>query len=439
MKKIMFFFIAVALFAGCSKETSTREGKTLSFKVSCSQAAKVSLNTLGKTVWNAGDEASVFYGGGSDNLKALYKGEDGVAFGELEFTVPSISEAGAGATSVALVPYNPSASISGSVVTSTVPVVQHYCAGSYEKGAAVLASVSDGDEFTFSYVTPVLSVTVGCTSLVPVEISSVTLKSINGEKIAGDIDIDLVDAAHPAVTVKAGGSASIVMKNDNGSSLITLNRNSEKVTFFFAAAPVALYKGYEFEIASKTGETYTVRCTDVKSLVPGILYPVSVNVSKQTPIVIDFSEGNSYFSPVLPTSKKISKASGDVYSFSPDGFKNYNIVVHDTSNGYYWGSSDNVGFLRINSGTVTPYTGWVRLPSIKDMRLVRFGAMVKQNSTKPFALSSTPDGGGDLVSSTTYTTGEMLYSPVKAEVNSELYITDATNNTQIARIELFFE
>lgn len=73
------------------------------------------------------------------------------------------------------------------------------------------------------------------------------------------------------------------------------------------------------------------------------------------------------------------------------------------------------------------------------MRLVRFGAAVKQQSTKPLALSSTPDGGGDLVSQTTYTTGEMLYSPVKAEVDSELYITDATNNTQIARIELYFE
>ena len=55
------------------------------------------------------------------------------------------------------------------------------------------------------------------------------------------------------------------------------------------------------------------------------------------------------------------------------------------------------------------------------------------------AVSSTASSAGDVVPNMSVKTGVMTYAPSFAVENSPLYLYSAAKNTQIARIELYFE
>lgn len=435
MRTLNFSIIAIVavLAASCSKqETQMMEDNSLrsvTLNATCSGAgSKVMLDSCLKTVWNMGDSVSVFYEGSSVNARASYIGEDGAVTGSIVFSDTSRTSTG---STIAAIPYRSGNRRSGSILYSRIPFAQYCKEGSYDGSAALLVASSSTDKLDFRYACAVLCFELKSYSSAALGIRSITLSSEAGEYIAGDVRVDMSCPDSPRVSVTENGISSIVLSGGELSPTYTIPAYGSR-KFYFCVAPSELSGGYRYDILLSDGTIVTGRNTSSLKFVPGELYSIRCGFSRLYHIVIDF--GETSFNPALPASS--TTASGTVHTFTnPSDGNSYSIRAY-SSGGYYRTKVDDSYCLRFNAAG-----DCLKLPSMAGKRLARFGAMVRQSAAyKPMSVSSTRSSSGDVVPSLNYTAGEMTWTSVyDAAADTPLYLYMEQINTQISRIEMYFE
>lgn len=425
MKKQLLILSALALLS-CTREASEEYTE---LRAGFAPATKIALDSDLNTVWKTGDKVSVFYKGSTFNRSFSYKGEDGAASGTLRCGGKVSSKGG---LTLALYPFGNDVSRSADVISATVPTVQNYLAGGIDLSSVLLAAASEDDNLAFEYATAFLALRLECAST-SVSVGKVELSSAAGEPIAGEVSISFEDG----LKVDASkGVSTITMKGSSGAPLMGL-RGGESATFVFSAAAVDLSRGYVFKVYPEGGgDPVVLSYTDPVTLAPGSLRTISGTMALPTYAVTLDLTSSSNLSPALPSSTKKSAADGDAYTFKNTDGKTYEIRICDTSNGYRYSSS----CLRVNDGSVTPYTGWIALPAVPSRRLVKIGLEVRNDNGKKVAVSSTSKGGGDIHDAYKFADSTLEYLILTGtKPGAVCYLTDSDKNLQLKRIELFYE
>ncbi len=227
------YYMMAALFVlalSCSKEmdmmesvpqpTLSSELVPITFTVDA-QSAKTALGASNGVVWSDGDQVSVF-----DDVignTGSYEVKEGRV-------AASVSET---ATSVfALYPSSTEASLSGSVITTEIPVVQTAVAGSFGQGAnlAVARTTPADAHFVFRNVGGLLKFT-----LQEEGVTKVVVKANGGEKIAGAVSVTL-NADGTIASASCTGSSTVTLQPESG----TLTKGA---TYYIVVAPGTLSGG----------------------------------------------------------------------------------------------------------------------------------------------------------------------------------------------------
>ena len=206
-----------AVSAGCAKEIAdnqqiqSQEKVAMTF-VSNAVSTRTSLADDQTTVvWTAGDRIGIFDDAqgnnpfdiaGIDGSSATFEGE----------AVPS-------GTYYGLYPYSETASVSGQVITTELPSEQTAIPGTFAQNVNLSAAVSDGEnELDFQNVCGLVTVEI---SSVPegLTLKSVTLSGLNGEKIAGKVNINMAEGTLAAEAADAETSASVTLTAADGAAL----------------------------------------------------------------------------------------------------------------------------------------------------------------------------------------------------------------------------
>ena len=223
-----------AVSAGCAKEIAdnqqiqSQEKVAMTF-VSNAVSTRTSLADDQTTVvWTAGDRIGIFDEAqgnnpfdiaGIDGSSATFEGE----------AVPS-------GTYYGLYPYSETASVSGQVITTELPSEQTAIPGTFAQNVNLSAAVSDGEnELYFQNVCGLVTVEI---SSVPegLTLKSVTLSGLNGEKIAGKVNINMAAGTLAAEAADAETSASVTLTAADGAAL-------EAGKYVFAIIPADFTQG----------------------------------------------------------------------------------------------------------------------------------------------------------------------------------------------------
>lgn len=267
MKRHFLWMAVMVLFAaGCSSPYSVdidepiREDNkkakeiiiTASFDNQSDAQTKTVLNADGKVEWTPGDEIVIFSDGESAKFtsintenarKANFRGTISFVTGATEGSDPDAFVYG-------LYPYDASATMSGGVITTTIPSSQVGLAGSFadDLALAVAKSVSTNLSFKNAY------------SGIDFEFSeegfqTVTLSSNNGELIAGKVTVSFGSDGIPVTTVDANGSSSITLTAPGGGTFETGKR------YYIVCAPQTLDGGYTLTAEKSTGRAVFERAS----------------------------------------------------------------------------------------------------------------------------------------------------------------------------------
>lgn len=223
-----------AVSAGCAKEIAdnqqiqSQEKVAMTF-VSNAVSTRTSLADDQTTVvWTAGDRIGIFDKAqgnnpfdiaGIDGSSATFEGE----------AVPSETYYG-------LYPYSETASVSGQVITTELPSEQTAIPGTFAQNVNLSAAVSDGgNELYFQNVCGLVTVEIAS---VPegLTLKSVTLSGLNGEKIAGKVNINMAAETLAAEAADAETSASVTLAAADGAAL-------EAGKYVFAVIPADFTQG----------------------------------------------------------------------------------------------------------------------------------------------------------------------------------------------------
>ena len=149
-----------------------------------------------KILWSANERISILSGGGN----YPFTGDNDVAASSANFTGEGPEDLG---SYIALYPYNASATYSEGYVSTTLPTLQLGKAGSFADNYLVTADDATGNSISFNHMCSGLRFMVNRD-----DITAVTIRGNNGEKIAGDFRFRLEAGTEECVTLKpSSGSA----------------------------------------------------------------------------------------------------------------------------------------------------------------------------------------------------------------------------------------
>ena len=184
--------------------------------------------THGATLWEKGDQLSIFWDGGKGI--ADLEGEGGSKTGNFKGTLPE----GVRAT-YAVYPSSIPASVDGSTVKVTIPAEQ---AGSFSAGNIAVGKVDAANSISFNNINAFL-----CVQLVSEDITKITIESLAGQSLVG------------TVPVTFGEDGVEYAEVENGSSEVTMTKAvGETGRYYISIAPgvthteglfMTYYKGEE--------------------------------------------------------------------------------------------------------------------------------------------------------------------------------------------------
>ena len=402
-----------AVSAGCAKEIAdnqqiqSQEKVAMTF-VSNAVSTRTSLADDQTTVvWTAGDRIGIFDKAqgnnpfdiaGIDGSSATFEGE----------AVPSETYYG-------LYPYSETASVSGQVITTELPSEQTAIPGTFAQNVNLSAAVSDGgNELYFQNVCGLVTVEI---SSVPegLTLKSVTLSGLNGEKIAGKVNINMAEGTLAAEAADAETSASVTLAAADGTAL-------EAGKYVFAIIPADFTQGLKVGL-NYDGGTSEILLKGQVTVAAGhhrVLPPVeSATIGKVK--TISTPEGLKAFAEaadsydaddVVTIDADLDMAGVDIAPFklncTLDGrnHKIYNIalgtslvsilnegavlknVVFGSSDGTsYDGTSEltidgnpgSLGVVGVNHGTVETVTTFVNIDAVINNSTDRVGGVVGTN------------------------------------------------------------
>ncbi len=344
MKKTLLF-VSILLMAGCAKER-VHETVTESIRIS-GPATKAHLVDGLNAVWDAGDRVSVFFNGGSNECWD-YTGADGASRGSISHEGTTY-RVGSGRFT-AVYPYDASATMSGEVITSTIPATQNYREGSY--GWALMVSSTDNASLHFQYACAFLRVGLRGAGAV----KSIQVKGNNEERLAGKVRVDLSGSA-PVTTLTSGGQ--IVTLSGPSATLASLATDSEK-DFWIGLAPGTYSKGLTVTVTLSNNSTETLSVTGPVTVGNGEVFSLQGLIYSFLEVSVDFTNRNNV-TPALPNADQTTDGT---YSFTSGGEK-YSITLHPASGKKYrWYNAEGFPGLLIGMGGA-----WIKLPVIEGHAL----------------------------------------------------------------------
>lgn len=251
MKKINIFIIAAVSFvtlAACAKiseipvsesgDNNTGIVKLTGTFDSASPITRTVLTAENKVEWVAGDAITIFDGG--DNINATTADNGASA----SFST-SLSTSGPW---YAVYPYYSKASISESVISTTLPKDQKAVNGTFDDDLNLAVALSDNNTLAFKNVLGLVKFTVGKDN-----ITKVTFRGNNAEVVAGDIAVDY-------------NSGNPTWKETKGVRYITLAPASGTFvnggTYYFAVLPQTFTKGFSLNFENNAGVSFVVETTN---------------------------------------------------------------------------------------------------------------------------------------------------------------------------------
>lgn len=275
MNKTIICAAAAIALAGCAKEMempADQELRKMSFTgvVDDNIGTKTALTSDYNVIWSAGDQISVFADGANNpftasNIRASEGGlEGGVATFEGMANVADVY--------YGIYPYNEAATMSGTVIITTLPTDQTAVAGSFAVGSNIsVAKAAEEDVLQFRNAGAIVGLTVKGEG-----ISAVRLQSADGTAaMSGAVTVD-VSGDTPVMAMASGAVNHVRLvaeqpSDDNPDATGTL---ASGATYYFVVAP-GEYSGLQlvFENAgldatytTTTSETVTVERNGNKNL-----------------------------------------------------------------------------------------------------------------------------------------------------------------------------
>ena len=264
MKKTIICAAAVIALAGCAKEmemSPEQELTKMSFTgfVDGNVGTKTALTSDYNVIWTAGDQISVFADGSNNQFTAS---NIRASEGGLEGAVATFE----GMANVADVyygvyPYNESATISETIVSTVLPTDQTAVAGSFAVGSNIsVAKAAEEDVLQFRNAGAIVGLTVNGEG-----ISAIRLQSADGTAaMSGAVTVD-VSGDTPVMALASGAVNHVRLvaeqpSDDNPDATGTLTSGS---TYYFVVAP-GEYSGLQlvFENAGLDA-TYTTTTAEV--------------------------------------------------------------------------------------------------------------------------------------------------------------------------------
>jgi len=349
MKKNLFFVLAALTFAACEQALVEEQSAicqdapetiTVGFE---GNDTRIQLNEDVKTVWNSGDEVSVFYRSNA-NQQWHYTGETGARTAELKRV-----DAGTASRDmdrvVIVYPYNEGYYINPSTynVQASLPAVQTYLEDSYGLNGNIMISQGEYNQFSLKSVCGWLKLQLTGDGE---KVKSITLRGNNGEQVAGELYINSADAT----SILASDSGASDDDSEAGGSLIfedtiltevTLDCSegvelgAEATAFYIALPPQTFTKGLTVEITAVDGSAMT-KTTDnevviernhIKPMTAFVYTPTTTAIPKPANNEIWYTNGST----TELTSPNIANAFGDatIQSNSYDAEKECWVITFD--------------------------------------------------------------------------------------------------------------
>ena len=329
MKKLLLFVLAVMGFAACTQDVEvsvierhdTPETITVGFE---GDDTRIQLNEAQKTVWDSGDEVSVFYKSDA-NQKYEYRGETGERTAELHKVSAGSSTTKMGYVVVAY-PYSKEYIISPATgnLETMLPAVQHYAVDSYGVGDNLMVSCSEFTQFSLKSVCGWLKLQLTGNGEV---VKGIKFRGNNGEQVAGLIHVDTKSAeatlyseevvpddngnANGSLVIDGAMATEVMLYCDEG---ITLS--SEATAFYIALPPQTFEQGFTVDVICTDG-TMMAKSSDKKlSIERNHIQPMAAFEFAATGTTDVPTEPENPINPNLP-----SNENNKIYYTTTDGKK----------------------------------------------------------------------------------------------------------------------
>lgn len=251
MKKINIFIIAAVSFvtlAACAKiseipvsesgDNNTGIVKLTGTFDSASPITRTVLTAENKVEWIAGDAITIF--DGDSNVKATTSDSGATASFSASLTTTG--------PWYAVYPYYSKASISKSVISTTLPKDQKAVNGTFDDDLNIAVALSEDNHLAFKNVLGLVKFTVGKDN-----IKKVTLRGNNAEVLAGGITVDY-------------NSGNPIWTETEGVRYITLAPASGTFanggTYYFAVLPQTFSNGFSLNFENNAGVSFVVETTN---------------------------------------------------------------------------------------------------------------------------------------------------------------------------------
>ena len=206
-----------------------------------------------KVLWNEDDRITIF-SKNTYNQQYRFLGEDGDNAGGFKI-VPSEDEY---ITSnpldrvYAVYPYRESTKISNAgIITTAIPSDQTYKKDSFGIGSNTMTAMADGNMLKFKNVGGYLSLKFYGEG---VSVSSITLKSNNGELIAGECKVDMSSGLPESSMVTSNATDEITLTCETPVELGATA--DDAVQFIFVLSPVTMTGGFTVTVTTPDGRVF---------------------------------------------------------------------------------------------------------------------------------------------------------------------------------------
>ncbi len=303
-----------------------------------------------RILWNKDDCVSIF-NKSTYNRQYRFKGGDGDNSGGMEALPTSGPVTGNELTGIyAVYPYRESTTVSDEgIITTSIPTEQAFKDGSFGIGANTMVSSTDDNKLKFKNVGGYLSFKFYGKD---VSVSSITLKTNNGELIAGDCTVDM-----------SGGLPESSLLADRATDAVTLTcdppivlpkEKEEAVMAVFVLFPGTMSGGFTITVNTPDGKAFEkslnremeigrsaiTRMAALEVIpLPAVYNKASSITAGGTYLIVDADEGRlfkgdteGYYVTVSPQDYTIVDTDGSLAG--------YEFTVESNGNDYYLKSND---------------------------------------------------------------------------------------------------
>ena len=273
MKQLFTLLLATIAFVACThndveeltaKRKYTSDTLTIGFENNDTET-RIQLNEAQKSVWNKGDEVSVFYRSDA-NQRWQYQGEDGESVGILHCI-----DAGTATVEttrvVAIYPYNTDYLFNPETYTieATLPAVQSYKQESYGANANIMVSSGDSRHISLKSACGWFKLQLTGSGE---KVQSITLRGNNDEMVAGTL---LIDSSDATATLTSTMSNEVML--DCGEGIVL---GAESTSFYIAVPPQSFEQGITVEIKDSEEQKMTLSTDAAITLERNHIQPMAV-------------------------------------------------------------------------------------------------------------------------------------------------------------------